>query len=1314
MIQSHKKFIISLILCAGTIAYGQTDTYPEFLYHDGFDGDGLSQNIVKGGGMINASPTTAEWSDDGDATYSNNGTSTDSRAIIYTENTFQSDTGFRLHVKYNTGRIGNIGSHNFSFGLVRSDADLSNYNGTNPFRADRDLYSIGANLTTNGGASSRGLNFTNNNTFTTLDTAGTRQQFGVNDSSEVTIEIGVGGYWCYRINGEYEASGALPDDFDLDASYHIVVYGQSDSGQGKTIESITLKKGYANGERAAGLRGNWNAGQGDAVGMDAAGIRTVDSTIVRLNEGATGSARHNAPHNLLESIALGESIVGGEAIDGATPLTWGDLNDDDPDVDAFMDEVMMVRNLEFGVKIYSNSENFIDQNAGTLAAIADRWFEWCDTDPVAQAFIDSQPYHTGIWNSATQQYEDATVTFPKRKYMFCYAEFILREYALRYAKHASSWTFDSAADIARNGDNASTGNIEDQRIFQAFANAVHAGNPEVPIAFNRGRLNNDLIDDPSFPFARSSRFDDYTFGHAFNGNDDHASDNVNPNRQESIFVSNYRHISTMTATNGYVQAGGDYEWDDLIVGNYHSKLGPGRWQYSTPSAWTQDEFNQWNLEAMQAGGHMTWEGSVPQSANILRDWAIELIKNTDDHLAEFESPNTPGWARKYTDLPEATQGEPYYHVLEEGVDFWDPEGDNIVSINGASYDFFSEVPSWLSITESSTAAGMWIFSGIPPVGASEEYSFNLVATDSNGYSGSRKVALVVNQGLSDVLAEARIANWSMDELSGNQVADTSGNEYHGTLINGSWSCGPQGGAIYLNGEDSEVTLPVAAFSGISDTFSLAMWAKGGVNDAIRRTAISAYDADGNRVINLHLPWIDSQVIWDAGNQGGTYDRASVAATEVDFTDIWNHWVFTKNAISGEMKIYANGKLLHTSTGKTKTLSAIASVTLGSSGNPGGYHEGMFDEVQLYSTELSSEEITYLAGSYGYYNRALVADWTLDDGSGTQVSDVSENAYHGSLENGIWVTGIEGSALDFNGVNTEVSLPASAFAEISDEIAISLWAFGGENQPRNDTSFYANNAEGDRILNIHIPWNSSIVFWDAGYDGSDYDRITYNASESEIKGQWNHWVFSKDSTGVMAIYLNGALVQRAEGLSSPMNGIVNAYLGSTGGQSSVYEGLLDEVKLFDSALSIEEIENLYNRTDFDTCATPLQLWLASHGNDFVTSTEVNENGDADGDGYNNLYEYAFGGNPNVEDTISPVSEVGSHTIKIYRRVEENTGLTYELQQSSDLQSWQSVTSTQVETLSTDGSFEEVEISRPNGEGWGDGVQHFLRVHATYEE
>jgi hypothetical protein len=204
---------------------------------------------------------------------------------------------------------------------------------------------------------------------------------------------------------------------------------------------------------------------------------------------------------------------------------------------------------------------------------------------------------------------------------------------------------------------------------------------------------------------------------------------------------------------------------------------------------------------------------------------------------------------------------------------------------------------------------------------------------------------------------------------------------------------------------------------------------------------------------------------------------------------------------------------------------------------------------------------------------LIASWSMDDGAGSIVADGTANGFDATMSGATWVTGFEGDALEFDGISSTVTLPAEAFASIDDEITVAMWVYGGDNQPRNDSIFYAVNSSGDRVLNVHLPWGNGSVYWDAGYEGT-YDRIYKGASSAQYKGQWNHWVFTKNATsGEMAIYVNGVLWHSGTGKTKSMAGITSAALGSQISSLS-YEGTIDDVRLYNESLDATAVSDLY--------------------------------------------------------------------------------------------------------------------------------------------
>jgi hypothetical protein len=77
---------------------------------------------------------------------------------------------------------------------------------------------------------------------------------------------------------------------------------------------------------------------------------------------------------------------------------------------------------------------------------------------------------------------------------------------------------------------------------------------------------------------------------------------------------------------------------------------------------------------------------------------------------------------------------------------------------------------------------------------------------------------------------------------------------------------------------------------------------------------------------------------------------------------WNHWVFTKNATTGEMAIYVNGELWISGSGKIKSMAGITSASLGREVD-GLYYEGTIDDVRLYNASLDATAVSDLYFSY---------------------------------------------------------------------------------------------------------------------------------------------------------------------------------------------------------------------------------------------------------------------------------------------------------------------------------------------------------------
>ncbi|MEP4077857.1 InlB B-repeat-containing protein [Haloferula sp.] len=200
----------------------------------------------------------------------------------------------------------------------------------------------------------------------------------------------------------------------------------------------------------------------------------------------------------------------------------------------------------------------------------------------------------------------------------------------------------------------------------------------------------------------------------------------------------------------------------------------------------------------------------------------------------------------------------------------------------------------------------------------------------------------------------------------------------------------------------------------------------------------------------------------------------------------------------------------------------------------------------------------------------VAHWRFEEGSGNIANDCSGNGHHGTINNPSWTTRTGGgNALSFNGSSANVTIPSSAFSSLTNEVTLAFWAFGDTaSLPADTVAFFGGTSSGGRILNVHLPWNNSRIYWDAS------DRIDKPASEAEFEGSWAHWAFTKDAVaGTMHVYRNGVLWHSGTERTNPISTVAQAYIGSQN-TSRYYSGLLDDFRLYDVALSSAAISTLY--------------------------------------------------------------------------------------------------------------------------------------------
>ncbi|MBW8040468.1 MAG: LamG domain-containing protein [Planctomycetes bacterium] len=212
----------------------------------------------------------------------------------------------------------------------------------------------------------------------------------------------------------------------------------------------------------------------------------------------------------------------------------------------------------------------------------------------------------------------------------------------------------------------------------------------------------------------------------------------------------------------------------------------------------------------------------------------------------------------------------------------------------------------------------------------------------------------------------------------------------------------------------------------------------------------------------------------------------------------------------------------------------------------------------------------------------IAHWKLDQGSGTIAYD-SAGTNDGTIYGAAWTTGQLGGALDFDGVDDYVEvIDSDDKLDIEDNITIAAWVkldyfnlhdhdFIVGKQP---TGTSRTNYPGNYIFRT-TPLNGYLHFHHQTGTG-DYQISKYSSTYGIVAGEWQHCSVTLVEGGNVNFYIDGSPAGTVPQLGT--FGLLNdepVRIGTRKDEWSYFNGLLDEIYIYDRALSAGEVEQLYS-------------------------------------------------------------------------------------------------------------------------------------------
>lgn len=209
-------------------------------------------------------------------------------------------------------------------------------------------------------------------------------------------------------------------------------------------------------------------------------------------------------------------------------------------------------------------------------------------------------------------------------------------------------------------------------------------------------------------------------------------------------------------------------------------------------------------------------------------------------------------------------------------------------------------------------------------------------------------------------------------------------------------------------------------------------------------------------------------------------------------------------------------------------------------------------------------------------REWIGRWTLDETQGTLAADSSGKNRNGTLMGGLSfdadrVNGNLGTALSFDGVDDYIDLP-DGFSEFDNGCTIALWA--KPTAVKNFARFIelGNGASSNNIYLARSGTTNDLAFKVFGGSSSDGAVVAPNVIELN---RWQFLAAAIDTSGSVTLYKNGQPIQT--GISTWPWGVIRTrnYIGRSNWSSDeYYQGAMDEIRVYDYALTPAEIQTLF--------------------------------------------------------------------------------------------------------------------------------------------